>query len=640
MPSRELRLPGVRRGKPVRFTCDGEGVEAFEGESVAAALLASGRHALGVSPRRGAPRGLFCVMGACFDCTMTIDGRTGRRACMTPVRAGMAVEVGRWGDAVSGPAPGSGEPDTDPATPVRQLGDPGRPDPATGGVEEARSEPRAIVPDGELFAGPQPSARCPTEVELVVVGAGPGGLSAAVAAARAGTHVLVLDENSRPGGQIYRQMPKSFVEEGDAPHSLIAPTGRDLLDEARAVGVEIRRDTTIWGSFESGILEVVTRDRPERIRPQRLVLSTGAHDRPAPVPGWTLPGVFTVGGAQALLKSQRMIVGRRILLCGVGPLLLVVAAQMAEAGAHVVAVVEPVSPLRAARILPALLRELPLAREGFEYGWSLVKRRVPWRGRSVLTRIEGDGRVERAVVARVDRDWNLLPHTQAYEVDAVCLGYGLVPSIELAAICGCPIRLDPQTRTWVPALGADLRSEAPGVYVVGDGAGISGAQAAVVEGRIAGLSVARELGHLEPARADARLGPLLARRAELNRFARALSRTYRLRPGLLSLAQADTTVCRCEEVSLAEVDRAIAEGADTLGLLKAWTRAGMGWCQGRMCGSFLMERLASRLQRPLEEVGRFGPRIPSKPVISLGSVTRRQPPRGEGPGPPGARSSD
>ena len=258
-----------------------------------------------------------------------------------------------------------------------------------------------------------------------------------------------------------------------------------------------------------------------------------------------------------------------------------------------------------------------------EYGWSLAKRRVRWRGRSVLTRIEGDGKVERAVVARVDRDWNILPYTQAYEVDAVCLGYGLVPSIELATICGCQIRLDSQTRTWVPALGADLRSEALGAFVVGDGAGISGAQAAVVEGRIAGLSVARELGHLEPARADALLGPLLARRAELKRFAQALSRTYRLQPGLLSLAQADTTVCRCEEVSLAEVDRAITEGADTLELLKAWTRAGMGLCQGRMCGLFLMERLASRLQRPLEEVGRFGPRIPSKPVISLGSVSRQ-----------------
>ena len=302
MPSRELRLPGVRRGKPVRFTCDGEGVEAFEGESVAAALLASGRRALGVSPRRGEPRGLFCVMGACFDCTMTMDGRTGRRACMTPVRAGMAVHVGPWGDATSGLAPGSDEPGTDPATTVRQS-DPGPQDPGTSGVEEA------------------PSARCPTDVELVVVGAGPGGLSAAAAAARAGTHVLVLDENSRPGGQIYRQMPASFVEEGDAPHSLIATAGRNLLDEAQAVGVEIRSNTTIWGSFESGILEVVTRDQPDRIRPRRLVLATGAHDRPVPVPGWTLPGVFTVGGAQALLKSQRIMVGRRILLCGVGPLL-------------------------------------------------------------------------------------------------------------------------------------------------------------------------------------------------------------------------------------------------------------------------------------------------------------------------------
>ncbi len=601
MPSRELRLPGVRRGELVRFTCGREPVEAFEGESVAAALLASGRRTLEVSPRRGEPRGLFCAMGACFDCTLTIDGRTGERACTTPVREGMVVEGGPWGGAMAGPADVGPSGDEETAAPAPEVG----------------ASDRALTDQ-------EPTHQPPTEAELLVVGAGPGGLCAAIAAARAGTQALVIDDNPRPGGQIYRQRPTSFGQGGDAPWGTTVQAGRKLLDEAQAAGVEIRSDVTAWGTFEPGILEVATRGSPHRIRAKRLVLAAGAHDRPVPLPGWTLPGVFTVGGAQALLKSQGMLVGRRVLVAGVGPLLLVVAAQLAEAGAEIVAVVEPVSSLRIARLLPALLRELPLAREGLGYRWSLAKRRVRWRGRSVLARIEGDGKVERAVVAKVDSDWCRLPDsTQTYEVDAVCLGYGLVPAIELPAICGCPIRLDPQTRTWVPALGGDLRSGAPGVFVVGDGAGISGARAAAVEGRIAGLTVARELGHLAPAGADALLGPLLARRAELERFARALHRAYRLRPGLLSLAEGDTTVCRCEEVSLAEVDQAIAGGADTLGLLRAWTRVGMGSCQGRMCGSFLMERLASRLRRPLEEVGRFGARAPLKPVISLESVSRQ-----------------
>ena len=163
MPSRELRLPGVRRGELVRFTCGREPVEAFEGESVAAALLASGRRTLEVSPRRGEPRGLFCAMGACFDCTLTIDGRTGERACTTPVREGMVVEGGPWGGAMAGPADVGPSGDEETAAPAPEVG----------------ASDRALTDQ-------EPTHQPPTEAELLVVGAGPGGLCAAIAAARAG----------------------------------------------------------------------------------------------------------------------------------------------------------------------------------------------------------------------------------------------------------------------------------------------------------------------------------------------------------------------------------------------------------------------------------------------------------------------
>ncbi len=486
-----------------------------------------------------------------------------------------------------------------------------------------------------------------TDVELLVVGAGPGGLCAAIEAVRAGVDVVVLDDNPRPGGQIYRQMPASFTREGGARrgsahdegarqgfgHGASTRSGKKvragqaLLDEARAAGVVVSSGSTAWAMFDPGVLEVVTGDRNHRVRAQRLVLATGAYDRPVPLPGWTLPGVFTVGGAQGLLKSQRLLVGQRVLVAGVGPLLLVVAGQLAEAGAEIVAVVEPVSRLDTLGLLPALLREWRITREGLGHRWSLARRRVPWLGRSMLVRVEGEENVERAVVADVDSDWQVVPDsTRTFEVDAVCLGYGLVPSVELATICGCPLRFAPETRSWVPARGADLQSGAPGapgIFVVGDCAGILGAQAAAVEGRIAGLTIARDLKRLEPARADRLLQPYLERRAELERFGHALHRAFELRPGLTSLAEADTVVCRCEEVTLAEVDEAIDEGADTPGQLKAWTRAGMGSCQGRMCASFLMERLASRLGRSLEEVGYLRTGAPAKPIISLESVSRQ-----------------
>lgn len=460
-----------------------------------------------------------------------------------------------------------------------------------------------------------------TTTDLLVVGAGPGGLAAAIEGARAGLRVLVIDDNLRAGGQIYRQLPSQFAPSPRLRQRSDFRKGRALLDEAAAAGVEFRLGSTAWGSFEPNVMELMTPGGPEQITSSRTIIATGAHDRPVPIPGWTLPGVFTVGGAQALLKSQRVRPGRRMLLAGVGPLLLVVASQLSEAGVEVVAVSEPVSPWASLSILPALAREWSLLLDGFCYKAGLRRRGVPWLSRTVLTRIEGDTKVEAAVTMRADDAWRPVAGTERrFEVDAVAIGYGLLPSLELPRICGCAVEYDPPRRAWRPVRTPFFESSVAGIFIVGDGAGVAGAMVAVEEGRVAGLMAAHQLsrsGREEAARLSA--GPL-KRLRRLERFRHAVDRAFALQDGIFEVTDPATVACRCEEVSFADVAAAVDDGADSPAMLKSFTRCGMGPCQGRMCAASTAEWLASRTRQSVEALGLAPAAPPAKPVVPLAAL--------------------
>ncbi|MGH9348200.1 MAG: NAD(P)/FAD-dependent oxidoreductase, partial [Vicinamibacterales bacterium] len=289
------------------------------------------------------------------------------------------------------------------------------------------------------------------DADLVVVGAGPAGLCAAIEAARAGLDVLVVDENARPGGQIFRQVPGAFSVTHAAGLGREHAQGQALFDELKGLPIRFLLESTVWGSFEERVLEVALADRTLQLRARAIVLAAGAYDRPVPLPGWTLPGVFTVGGAQTILKSQRIVPGRRILMAGTGPLQLVVASQLAKAGAEIVAVADPVPTWRTLRYTAALLRAWSITRDGLAYRRNLLKARVPWITPTVLVRIDGREGVERATIARVDAAWRPIAGTErTFEVDTVCIGYGLVPSIELPRLLGCRLELDEAAAVWVP----------------------------------------------------------------------------------------------------------------------------------------------------------------------------------------------
>jgi NADPH-dependent 2,4-dienoyl-CoA reductase/sulfur reductase-like enzyme len=461
--------------------------------------------------------------------------------------------------------------------------------------------------------------------ELVVVGAGPAGLTAAIEAARAGVDVAVVDENRRPGGQIFRQLPDGFAVTDGAALGTEFRRGQQLLGELAGLPIRFLFGSLVWGIFEDRVLEVIDDDRSFRLGAEAIVIATGAYDRPVPLPGWTLPGVFSVGGAQTLLKSQRLLAGRRILMAGTGPLQLVVASQLAKAGGEIVAIADAVPTHALLRHVWPLIKGWSLTRDGIGYRWDLLKARVPWIAPSILVRVEGEHEVERAAIATVDADWRPISGTErTFEVDTVCIGYGLLPSVELARLCGCDLRYDEATDTWLPERDGWFETNKRGIYAVGDGAGIAGAAVAADEGRIAGLAVASRLGRISDAQLRAATAAPRRRLHRLGAFRAAMDAVYRVGLGLHELALADTIVCRCEEVRCLDVQAAIDDGAATLSQVKAWTRAGMGSCQGRMCSLPIAHVIARRTGGDVEAAGVQTALVPAKPVAIRQLLTDTQ----------------
>jgi thioredoxin reductase/bacterioferritin-associated ferredoxin len=470
---------------------------------------------------------------------------------------------------------------------------------------------------GEVWGGSELK-----ELELVILGAGPGGLAAATEASRAGASVTLLDENPKPGGQIYRQFHEGFHVTSPATLGHDYMRGQKLLDEFSSLRdrVALLDGALVWGLFNGNELAFHRGENSYSVRYGKLIIAAGAYDRPVPFPGWTLPGVFTAGGAQTLVKTQRVLPGEKFLLAGTGPLQLTLANQIADAGGRVEAIAEAGHVDNWFKLAASALGQWQLLSDAMRYLLGIRKARIPlWRNH-IIVEARGDGQVEEAVVAQVDRDWRPKGGTRkTLKVDTICVGYGFVPSVELTRLAECEHRYEPRLGGWIPVRDHNMETSVPGVYAVGDCTGVAGSLVAIEEGRIAGISAARSLGHLSAGEARKSMEPSRRRLGGLARLRRVLDEVSAPRPGLFELANDDTIVCRCEEITLGQIKEALAEGAlaeDATGMreLKRTTRMGMGPCQGRMCGPAIQEMIAREKNLPHGSIGHLNPRPPVKPV--------------------------
>ena len=450
------------------------------------------------------------------------------------------------------------------------------------------------------------------ETDVAVVGAGPAGLAAAIAAAESGARVTVVDEYPRPGGQFYKQLPSEYRVNDRALLDYDYTKGDELIAQARHPNVDLLTDTLVWGAFEPGVLDLMRDGAAEKLRAGAIVVATGAYDRPIAFPGWDLPGVMTAGAAQTLVKNQQVLPGKSILLVGSGPFLLPVARMLLSGGARIFAVLEATRPTAWARHAPCLWGHWPRLQEGYEYLRAIRGAKVSMAYGWVIVRAEGQDEVERAVVARCDTDWRPIPGTErALQVDTICIGYGFVPAVQLTRLLGCEHEYRHRDGGWVPTHDRDMQTSLPGVFVAGEVAGIGGAYAAMAEGTLAGLAAAGRLGRPVT---EAQLAEARKERAKFRAFGDLLNELFEVRPGIYELMANDVTVCRCEEVTAGDIRAMLADWTANVNVVKAVTRAGMGLCQGRICGGLVAELTARGTGRRIDEVDFFHPRPPLKPI--------------------------
>ncbi|PWI14918.1 FAD/NAD(P)-binding oxidoreductase [Streptomyces sp. Act143] len=424
---------------------------------------------------------------------------------------------------------------------------------------------------------------------LAVIGAGPAGLAATLAAARHGVRVTLVDSAPEAGGQFYRQPARELgARRPEALHHEWR-TWQRLRDGLRThqqqSSVTHLTDHHVWlverrsGGFTVHALLGPEQTEPVEVRADAVLLATGGYEKVLPFPGWTLPGVVTAGGAQAMLKGTLAVSGHTAVVAGTGPLLLPVATGLAAAGVRVAALVESARPADLVRHARALAAQPAKLAEGAGYAARLARHRVRTLAHHTVVEAHGTDRLAAVTVAALDDAGRVRPGTgRRIPCDTLAVGHGMLPHTDLAQGLGC--RVD---RVAVH-VDDEQRTDVPGVWAAGEATGIGGAALSLAEGHIAGRSAAARLTGVEPDPCEW-AGAARARTA-LRRFSAALDEVYAPPAHWTEQVTDDTVVCRCEEVTGGAIREAVTElGAGDVRTVKLLTRAGMGWCQGRMCGS-------------------------------------------------------
>ena len=450
--------------------------------------------------------------------------------------------------------------------------------------------------------------------DIAIVGAGPGGLAAAAEATRAGAQVVLIDENDGPGGQYFR-LRRSGVSGPVGPATRTMELKSRLLKEIDSSRLRGLYHTSVWGVFPGEMLALERDGEIDLLKFRRLIVATGAYDRPVAFPGWTLPGVMTAGAAQALVKGSGVLPGRRVLLAGSGPFLLPVAEELAAAGATVVSVLEATRPRAWLPCLARIWGRWEQIAEGYHYMMALRRAGVPVRFARIVKEACGGDRISEVVTVAVDAQWHPLPGTEErLAVDAVGIGYGFLPSTEITRQSGCTHHFDELRGGWLPVHDHEMRTSVPTILVAGEAAGIGGARVAMLQGRIAGVTAARDLDYRDASTTDRRLRTVRAALTHQRAFADVLLDVFRPRPGLLELVTDETLICRCEEIPASQIARYQTAWPSDLRNWKGVARPGMGLCQGRICGRIIAALVARQTGQQEQQLGMPTARPPVKPV--------------------------
>ncbi len=449
--------------------------------------------------------------------------------------------------------------------------------------------------------------------DAAIIGAGPAGMAAASSLAELGLKVILLDEQFRPGGQIYRNI-ESASPESIALLGAEYDRGGTVAERFRTSGAGYLAGASVWQVSADGSLCYSHHDRSTQIHAAYIIVATGAMERPRPLPGWELPGVMGAGAANNLAKEAGLQPIGQVVLAGSGPLLLLESTLLLKKGVQVAAILETTakipSPL-ALPHLPAAMRRTDFLLKGLAMVQEIRRSGVPHHKGVVDIRCHGTEKVE-AVSARAGGN------QLNYPADIVLLHFGVIPSTHIFRQAGCHMLYNREQRYWYPETDKWGRTNHERIFAAGDGASVTGALAAEYRGELAALEVARCLGILPAYERDAKALPLRAALRHDGHPRPLVDAVFAPGPATWRVPD-DTVLCRCEMVTVGQVRKVIGEGVTEVNEMKILTRCGMGPCQGRMCGPGTAEVIAEATGLSPERAGLLSIRPPLKPV-PLGEI--------------------
>jgi len=451
--------------------------------------------------------------------------------------------------------------------------------------------------------------------DVVIVGAGPAGMSAAMALRDCGAEVMVVDEQAASGGQVFRSVNKTVRERHSNLHLLGKDyaRGEQLSRGFDTSGAEFVVSTSVWdlgGGADGPRISIANSAGSRTLHPRHVILATGAMERPTPFPGWTLPGVMGVGAAQTLFKESGLVPDKRFVVAGSGPLLYLFTVQLLAAGARPEVLLDASSRFVPATHWPALLQAFVADTKPLRKGlaWLGRLRRAGIHHLHGLNRLEAEGgqQLERVLFSAAGDSGEI-------ESDLLLVHDGVIPNTHLAMAAGCVHNWNNVQNYWAPRLDQNNASSVNGISIVGDAAGILGADAAMLAGRMTGFRVAHKLDLIDESHLETKVDKLRTALMKQRTLRRFLDRCYQPLPWFQQ-PSAQTVVCRCEQITAGEIRQATEMGAMGPNQLKAFTRCGMGPCLGRLCGNTVSRICADVSGRPVSEVGHYNIRPPVRPI--------------------------
>lgn len=449
--------------------------------------------------------------------------------------------------------------------------------------------------------------------DAIVIGAGPAGIAAATNLSQLGCKTLIVDNNEECGGQVYRAPPATFkeIKKNNSEEIKIQKKFSLLLENSK---VEKAFCHTVWQVSPGFRIDAYNKNHIVTWYAKKIVIATGTYERVIPFEGWTLPGVIGLAASTILLKSHRVLPGSSTVVAGCGPLLAVVAVNIIKAGGKVEAIIDLNNKLDWIKILPSLLLNFTAFRQSISWLLKILFARVPIYFGCHIKKVSKKNNFLEVEFSKISKE-GIFKNSKKNKIITDCLvvGHGLIPSTEITKLMKSKHEYNHKRGGWIASINSFFESSIKGLYIIGDGSGISGAIPAFQKGLLSSFHLAYECSLISKKNFQNKSKTIINKLNYLEKFGKKVAELMNPPLAITNSIQADTIICRCEDINKEQIEDAIKLGATNINQLKSWTRCGMGPCQGKICQDTIIRIMYSHIKN-LDQIGYWTGRAPIKPI--------------------------